>query len=293
MVIWPKPPKPGERILVTCATRTGKSYYIWHSIFVPWQGLRIWVDSKNVDRYMVAPVYHNLHDIKEKPTDTILLRPEIGTTKPEFWAAWDEISEYLVNLKREEPEEPILLVIDEAQEVMTKGKVRDSVAVWIDTMAGANASVVIINPDHSTIPRHIFHQTTHFIMFDGHEVIVRYCEERLSTIIPQAARDGANIKFGGARFDWERWFIIRPDGSEVPVEVHEDGSSSETSGGTELDRHGSDEEEPGRIDEDRDRGDADANSDEGRGGDSEGTSRREIEAAPTSKKRDRFEELKL
>ena len=225
MGLWTAPPRPGETVLVTAKKRSGKSWWAWHEVFLRWQGLRIYIDPKATDGYMAThPTVANLRELQSHPARSVLVRPRLGDES--FVHAAEEVMAYLLSYKRQHPQPPLLLVVDEAQHFMGKWSWVGGLNTLIQTAAGVNVSVLVINPDYSTIPRQLFHQADHLVLFVDHPIILDYVAERLSSEVPPNVRTHLAKPYHGARFDWHDWFIINPNGSETPVLSNRDSEES-------------------------------------------------------------------
>lgn len=240
-------PRPGQCLVVTGRKRDGKSWYVYHEIFLPFQGPSIYCDPKGQDAYMVSgEVRYSLKEIQEKPANKIIFRPAPGS-KPELYdAELEKVIEYLIDWKKGYMDAPLLVVIDEAQRYMGKAGMVSGPDRLIQTCAVLNCSTCVVNPDYSTMPRQLFFQADAIVLYTGHPVIFTYLEERLSTHIPDIAKAHLAQKYHGICYDWEHLYLIWPNGAmrvcEAEAEVRTDENEDNEGGDTPGDTDGPDDD---------------------------------------------------
>jgi len=246
-------PKPGKCALITGRKRDGKSWYVYHEIFLPFGGPAIYIDPKGQDAYMVGEIRYSLKEIQEKPANKIIFRPAPGSNPEAYDAEVEKVLGYLVEWKKEYPGAPLLVVIDEAQRYMGKAGMAYGPDTLVQTCAVLDISTVIINPDYSTVPRQLYFQADYVILFTGHPVIYMYLEERMATHIPDIAKAHLAQKYHGICYDWENIYLIWPNGAmrvceadaEVRTDENEDNKGGDTPGDTdEPDDDAADSAEP-------------------------------------------------
>jgi len=236
-------PMPGATCLVTGKTQDGKSFYVWHEIFLPFPGPSLYFDPKGYDAYMVGPgveVRYTLKEIQEKPANKILFRAKMGVDPAIFNTEAEKVLAYLVEWKRMYPGSPLLVVVDEAQRFMNKAGMSLGIDMIVQTCAGMGISCCIICPDKSQCPPQLFFQSPYVIFFTGHPTLYLYLEERLATHIPDIAKQHIMQKYHGICYDWESLYLIYPNGAmrpcpaeEVRTDADEDNKSERAPGDTD------------------------------------------------------------
>jgi len=224
------PTSPGQCLVVTGKKRDGKSWWVWHQIFLKWSGAALYLDPKGADAYMVGDVRHSLEEIVEEPARKFILRPEPGSNPHEFDAEVNRVLLWLIEWKRGWPGTKLLVVIDEAQRYLMKSGMEESIDALVQSCAAMDLSTVLICPDYSQIPRQLFQQADFVAFFTSHPVIKMYLEERMQTEVPPSVwrhleQNVPGNKGHGFVYDWQSIQLINPDGSMVDA-----GEAEETEG---------------------------------------------------------------
>lgn len=219
------PPRQGECCIVTGKKRDGKSWWAFHEIFLPFPGPAIYIDPKGADEYIGGicpmhgehgiPVIHSLSELKEKKPNKCILQILPGGRPEAFDQEIDMVIDWVISWKSQQElrKVPMLVVVDEAQRLMTKMRMSSQIDRLVQTCSALNISTVIVNPDYSTIPRQLFVQSDYVILFTAHPVILMYFEERLRTPFNEAIAQHMSQKYAGLIYDWTDCYFLNPDGT--------------------------------------------------------------------------------
>jgi hypothetical protein len=239
---------PGKAILCTGRKRDGKTFFIYHRIFVPFPGPAVFVDPKGAQTDgLRGEIRRTVEDVKAHPANKIIFQIRPGTSPEKFDEEVAKLFEYLVEWKRGYPAIPMLIVIDEAYRYMSKFEMEEGPNTLIQTVSALNISCVVINPDMSTCPRILFTQSDFIILFSYHPVVKLYLNERLTTEVPEVAwkhlmRNQTDImskKGYGIMLDWsDRVWLIYPDGHMDVVEGTKDAEANETDDTSDTEAEG-------------------------------------------------------
>lgn len=219
------PPLQGECGIVTGKKRDGKSWWAFHEVFLQFAGPALYIDPKGADGYIGGmcpghgdhkiPVVHTLEQLQREKPNKAIIQIVPGARPEAFDEVVDKTIDWLIAWKSQ-PEMrpfPMLVVIDEAQRLMTKMKMNSQVDRLVQTCSALNISTIIVNPDYSTIPRQLFVQSDYIVLFTAHPVILMYLEERLRTPFNNEIAQHMSQKYAGLIYDWTDCYFLNPDGT--------------------------------------------------------------------------------
>jgi len=240
---------PGKCVLVTGKKRDGKSYFVYHQIFLRFKGPAVYVDPKGADPYIRGEIRHTTAEVKSHPANKIIFRPVAGTSPSGFDEEVMALITYLIDWKRGWPDASLLIVLDESQRYMGKAGMEEGPDILVQTCSALNISTVLVNPDYMTVPRQLYVQSDFVIFFTAHKVLSMYLDERMMTAIPprgmqhlERNRTELMSKKGyGIMYDWSNWWLVYPDGhmdGPIAAEDGENGTSDDDKGDTEAEERG-------------------------------------------------------
>jgi len=234
------PTIPGKVVLVTGKKRDGKSWFVYHQIFLPFKGPAIYIDPKAADNYIRGEKRRTVKQVQDHPANKIIFQIQPGASADQFDEQVHELIQYLINWKRGYPGVPLLVVLDEAYRYMLKSGMDDGPDALVQTCSALDINTVIINPDYSTVPRQLYLQADYCVFFTAHPVIEMYLEDRLTMNLPKQVWQ--HVARNQTTDQSKKGYAMMIDWSNTVWLLYPDGHWDSIQGGTDDEETGEDDD---------------------------------------------------